>query len=79
MGRIVLLVAVIIGYMLAAAQARPTDAEAMGRLCLQAVGFVVTTFLFYVALNDVTLPRISGSWRNVIGRSSRSPLAEDEG
>ncbi len=75
MGRIVLLVSVIVGVMLAGTQARPTDGEAVGRLCLEAAGFVVTTFLFYVALKGASLPRFSARWLSVIGRSSENSVA----
>ncbi len=68
MGRMVLLGAVIVGCVLGGAQAKPTDGEAVGRLCLEAAGFVVTTFLLYLALHDARLPRILERLRGVIGR-----------
>lgn len=34
-------------------QFQPMDGEAMGRLVLQVVGFLLNAFLFYVAFRDV--------------------------
>ena len=75
MGRSVLLVAVIVGVMLAGAQAKPTDGEAVGRLCLEGLGFVVTTFLFYVAFKDISLPHFFARWPRMIERASGNPVA----
>lgn len=65
MARIVILVAVVVGCLMAQGQVRPVDGEAVGRLCLQIVGFLVTTFLFYVASRGVTLPAFLRPGREV--------------
>ena len=71
MGRIVLFAAVLVGGIAAGTQAKPTDGEALGRLCLQAIGFLVTTFLLYVAFRDAPLPRFGGRYRSMVGRLAR--------
>jgi hypothetical protein len=46
------------------------DGEAVGRLSLQVVGFLVSAWLFYLALSSVTMPLFSGWWRRKHGELS---------
>jgi hypothetical protein len=64
MTRLVFLVAAILDSLAGGAQARPMDGEAVGRFSLQVVGFLVSAWLFYLALSGVTMPLFSGRWRN---------------
>ena len=65
MGNLVPVVALIVACWAARTRAMREDGPAIGRLCLEVLGFLVTTFLFYVAVSGIALPRFSGWWRHV--------------
>jgi len=62
MTRLVTLVVVVLGNLAGCTEYRTMDGEAVGRVSLEFVGFIITAFLLFLAFSD-TFAGLSRRWR----------------